>query len=57
MKRIKLTTTGELIKELKKLPKETEVYANGTYGYMHIASVCISFDDNPLDDLYEKGVT
>lgn len=56
-KRIELTTVGELIKELKKLPKKTEVYANGTYGYMHIGEICISFDDDPLDYLYQKEET
>lgn len=53
-KRIILTTVEQLINELKKLPKETEVYTNGTYGYMHIGYNSISFDDDPLDFLYKK---
>ena len=57
--RIELTTVIELIEELKKLPPKTNVYVNGVYGsYMHIldcdGTQCISFDDDPLDELYES---
>lgn len=51
-KRVELTTVDKLIKELKKLPKETEVYTNGTQGYMHIGEASVVFDDDPLELFY-----
>ena len=61
-KRAELTTVVELIEELKQLPPKTKVYANGTYGYMHIGTdekgnQCITFDDSPLNDEYEEYKT
>ena len=59
-KRIELTTIVELIEELKQLPPKTKVYVNGVYGgYIHIMSdengkQSVSFDDDPLDELYES---
>ena len=56
--RIELTTVVELIEELKKLPPKTNVYANGTYGYMHIGTDfdgndCVTFDDKAFEEEYK----
>ena len=56
-RRVELTDVKSLIKELKKLPSKTKVYANGTSGYMHIGTDsygndCVSFDDIELNEYY-----
>ena len=53
-KRVELTTVDKLITELKKLPKDMKVYANGTFGYMHIGDASVTFDDDLLEDFYES---
>ena len=51
-KRIELTTVEDLIKELQQLPPKSNVYANGTYGYMYIFThddeTEVTFDDSYL---------
>ena len=59
--KIELTTVVELIEELKKLQPETNVYVNGTYGYMHIGidfdgNNCVTFDDDSLEEEYKNGI-
>ena len=59
-KRIELTTVGELIEELNQLPPESKVWADGTYGYMHIMTdkdgTEVSFDEDELEEFYEEEI-
>lgn len=58
-KKVELTTVIELIEELKQLPPKTKVYANGTFGYMHIGNdingdMSVTFDDSDLAEFYDE---
>ena len=58
IKRFELTDVKSLMEILKGIPKDAKIYANGTYGYMHIGTdvegfLSITFDDSDFEEEYK----